>query len=108
MTDAKKIHPPEPLADLGAAFSGAGHELYLVGGYVRDTLFGRGGRPDVDATTEARPEQFKPILRKRAESLWDVGEKFGTIGAVIDGLTTFQLGRYAKSELVRRRALPPR
>ena len=29
----------------------------------------------------------------------------GGIGAVVDGLSTAQVGRYAKSELVRRRAL---
>ena len=40
MTDIKKLEVPEPLLPLGEAFREAGHELYLVGGYVRDRLLG--------------------------------------------------------------------
>ena len=38
MTDVKRLEVPEPLDRLGEAFREAGHELYLVGGYVRDVL----------------------------------------------------------------------
>ena len=38
MTGAKKLDVPQPLARLGEAFRAEGHELYLVGGYVRDAL----------------------------------------------------------------------
>ena len=37
MADIKKLEVPEPLSRLGEAFREAGHELYLVGGYVRDS-----------------------------------------------------------------------
>jgi len=41
MTNVKRLEIPEPLGRLGEAFREAGHELYLVGGSVRDALLGR-------------------------------------------------------------------
>ncbi|BCP02449.1 CCA tRNA nucleotidyltransferase [Mycobacterium intracellulare] len=67
------------LAELGSAFEGAGHQLYLVGGSVRDALLGRLS-PDLDFTTDARPEQVQNILRRWADNLWDTGIQFGTVG----------------------------
>ncbi|OBF04342.1 CCA tRNA nucleotidyltransferase [Mycobacterium sp. 852002-10029_SCH5224772] len=67
------------LAELGSAFATAGHELYLVGGSVRDALLGRLS-PDLDFTTDARPEQVQNILRRWADNLWDTGIEFGTVG----------------------------
>ena len=43
--------------DIGGVFARAGHELYLVGGSVRDALLGRLGN-DLDFTTDASPEQM--------------------------------------------------
>ena len=67
------------LAELGSAFDAAGHEIYLVGGSVRDALLGRLS-PDLDFTTDARPEQVQQILRRWADNLWDTGIEFGTVG----------------------------
>lgn len=67
------------LAELGSAFEGAGHQLYLVGGSVRDALLGRLS-PDLDFTTDARPKQVQNILRRWADNLWDTGIQFGTVG----------------------------
>lgn len=67
------------LGELGAAFAAAGHELFLVGGSVRDALLGRLS-PDLDFTTDARPPQVQQILRRWADSLWDTGIQFGTVG----------------------------
>ena len=67
------------LRDLGRVFTEAGHELFLVGGSVRDALLGRLGN-DLDFTTDARPEQMQAMLRGWADSLWDTGIEFGTIG----------------------------
>ncbi|BAX95074.1 CCA tRNA nucleotidyltransferase [Mycobacterium shigaense] len=67
------------LRELGSAFDAAGHELYLVGGSVRDVLLGRPS-PDLDFTTDARPEQVQQILRSWADHLWDTGIQFGTVG----------------------------
>ncbi|MGQ0616191.1 MAG: CCA tRNA nucleotidyltransferase [Acidimicrobiia bacterium] len=73
----------EPLTD---RFRADGKRLYLVGGIVRDLLAGREvARPDVDLTTDARPEEIKQALSGWANSTWAQGERFGTIGAVKGG-----------------------
>ena len=67
------------LRDLGRLFADNGHELYLVGGSVRDRALGRVS-PDLDFTTSARPTQMQKFLRPWADALWDTGIEFGTIG----------------------------
>ncbi len=70
-----------PLLDeLGARFTRAGHELALVGGPVRDALLDR-PVDELDLTTEARPDKTKRLLTGWADSVWDIGQAFGTIGA---------------------------
>jgi poly(A) polymerase len=85
------------LRDLGSLFDAAGHELYLVGGSVRDVLAGRLW-PDLDFATDARPEQVQQIVRRWADNLWETGIEFGTVG-VGKGeerfeITTFRADRY--------------
>jgi len=85
------------LRELGSAFDAAGHDIYLVGGSVRDALLGRLS-PDLDFTTDARPEQVQQILRRWADSLWDTGIEFGTVGVGKDDqrleITTFRADTY--------------
>ncbi|MEU7281348.1 CCA tRNA nucleotidyltransferase [Streptomyces sp. NPDC045431] len=70
-----------PVADdLARRFKEAGFSLALVGGSVRDALLGRLGN-DLDFTTDARPQDVLKIVRPWAESVWDVGIAFGTVGA---------------------------
>ena len=87
----------ELLRELGSVFAAAGHELYLVGGSVRDALMGRLS-PDLDFATNARPEQVQKLLRPRVDALWDTGIEFGTIGAGKGErrleITTFRADRY--------------
>src|SRR6478609_6962326 len=87
-----------PLRELGAAFTTAGRELYLVGGSVRDALLGRLGEADLDFTTDARPDEVQRIVRPWAEAMWDTGIEFGTVGAVRHGqrveITTFRADTY--------------
>jgi poly(A) polymerase len=77
----------EPVAPLADRFADAGHRLYLVGGIVRDLLADRAvdERNDLDLTTDATPEQIKALVRPLASAVWTQGERFGTIGATIDG-----------------------
>jgi len=67
------------LAELGALFEAAGHELAIVGGPVRDALLGRPGS-DWDFSTSARPADIERIVGTWADAMWDVGREFGTIG----------------------------
>src|SRR4051794_11023867 len=99
MNDIEKLEVPEPLLPIGEAFREAGHELYLVGGYVRDSLLG-GKHPDIDATTDALPKEIKRLLRPRADHLWTVGERFGTIGSTVGDyaveVTTYRTDLYTE------------
>ena len=77
---------------LGAAFAGAGHRLFLVGGLVRDLLADRpvDERNDWDLTTDATPARIKELVAPMADALWTQGERFGTIGCTIGG-DTFEI-----------------
>ncbi|MGW7363849.1 CCA tRNA nucleotidyltransferase [Streptomyces sp. NPDC054841] len=85
-----------PVADdLARRFQQAGFSLALVGGSVRDALLGRLGN-DLDFTTDARPEDVLKIVRPWADSVWEVGIAFGTVGCqkdarVGDSLQRFQI-----------------
>ncbi len=68
------------LAELSNRFAAAGHQLYLVGGSVRDLILDRIS-DDLDYTTDARPADIKRVLNEWADSVYTVGEAFGTIGA---------------------------
>ncbi len=67
--------------ELGVLFHESGHELYLVGGSVRDALLGHLGH-DLDFTTSARPDETHALLKRFTSSTWDIGKEFGTIGAL--------------------------
>ena len=78
-------------------FRAAGHELYLVGGPVRD-MFLRRPHVDLDFSTDAAPEKTLEILKPLSKTQWLQGMKFGTVGADVDGtqleVTTFRTERY--------------
>ena len=83
--------------ELGDRFHAQGYELALVGGSVRDAILGRLGN-DLDFTTDAKPEAVLGILKGWAESVWDIGIRFGTVGAMKDGyqleITTYRAEAY--------------
>lgn len=72
---------PEAI-ELGQLFAEHHYELALVGGPVRDMLLHRVSH-DLDFCTSARPEEFESILRRWGhDGFWDMGRKFGTLGAM--------------------------
>lgn len=90
-----------PVADdLARRFQEAGFRLALVGGSVRDALLGRLGN-DLDFTTDARPEDVLKIVRPWADSVWEVGIAFGTVGSQKDGyqieVTTYRSEAYDRN-----------
>jgi poly(A) polymerase len=94
----------DPLSkELGDRFQAAGHELYLVGGVVRDLVMGRlVPDADTDFATDASPAETSRMLRGWAEAQYLVGVRFGTVGARRRGrvleITTFREERYPEDE----------
>lgn len=85
------------LGPLGVLFADAGHELYLVGGSVRDAVLGRLGN-DLDFATDARPDRVRELLDGWGEAMWETGIDFGTIGVQRAGqsieITTYRSDIY--------------
>src|SRR3990172_4719333 len=88
----------DSIAALAAVFSRHGRQLYLVGGSVRDGFLGR-PTADFDLATDAEPQEIKRLAALcHPDSMYTVGEKFGTIGLIFDGqnveITTFRAEWY--------------
>lgn len=77
LLDTSVIHP---LAlELGKIFDSAGYELSLVGGPVRD-LYLQQEATDLDFTTNASPDQTLETVKGWADTTWEIGKEYGTIG----------------------------
>jgi poly(A) polymerase len=91
------LEPNSPIRRLAERFAENDHELYLVGGPVRDAALGRSSR-DFDFATDADPEAVHEIVKTLARSVWLQGARFGTVGAQIGDIhveiTTFRTERY--------------
>lgn len=88
----------DSIATLAEVFSRYGRELYLVGGSVRDEFLGR-PTADFDLATDAEPSEIRRLAALcHPDSMYTVGEKFGTIGLIFDGqnveITTFRAEWY--------------
>ncbi|HLW17489.1 MAG TPA: CCA tRNA nucleotidyltransferase [Actinomycetota bacterium] len=90
---------PAFLDDLAKRFRAAGHELYLVGGSVRDALLGR-PHWDYDFATDAKPDEVLQLVSGWHEGKWLQGVEFGTVGVAKQEhrleITTFREERYAE------------
>lgn len=91
------VEPGTPIRELGDLFAAGGHDLYLVGGSVRDALLDR-PHDDLDFATDAHPARIKEVVRGWADSIFTMGEVFGTIGVRKAGrtfeITTFRAEVY--------------
>lgn len=93
-----------PTVELAARFREAGFSLYLVGGSVRDALLGR-PVDDLDFTTDARPLDIRRLVEGWADSVFGMGEAYGTIGARI-GEWLFEITTF-RSEVYRNESRKP-
>lgn len=95
------LEVPPIATELGDRFRMAGHELYLVGGVVRDLLMGR-DHEDLDFATSAMPRETTRLLQGWADQRYHVGVRFGTVGARKDGrvfeITTFREEVYPEDQ----------
>jgi len=93
------LEVPAVARELGERFRLAGHELYLVGGVVRDLLLSR-DHGDLDFATDALPRETTKVLRGWADRQYLVGVKYGTVGARkgdrVFEITTFRAEVYAE------------
>lgn len=93
------LEVPALARELGERFVEAGHELYMVGGSVRDMVRHK-PFPDWDFATSAHPTETTKVLRDWADRRYLVGVKYGTVGARKDGhrieITTFRKEVYAE------------
>ena len=94
---APLLGPDTPLQQLAQRFVAAGHEIFLVGGPVRDVFCDR-AIVDLDLTTDARPDEIERLVGPWADHLWLQGARFGTVGAakgdVKFEITTFRADVY--------------
>lgn len=75
----------ETTAKLAAAFGDASEELFLVGGFVRDAILENPLPADLDFATSASPERTRELIEfAGAASVYVVGERFGTVGAIFN------------------------
>ena len=97
MKNLESVTKTPLLGSLGKMFHDAGYELALVGGPVRDAILGRVA-PDVDLTTNATPDQILEVIKGKADTHWDIGKEFGTIGCRIGDdqieITTYRTDQY--------------
>lgn len=67
------------MLELAELFVAKGHEFAIVGGPVRDIILDRPIH-DLDFTTSAKPEEIIAVVGDWADTVWDVGIEFGTVG----------------------------
>lgn len=83
--------------ELIEAFRGAGHELWLVGGALRDRMLGVTSH-DQDYATNANPDAIEALVRGMGATVTTVGKRFGTIGVLVEEhwseITTFRGDSY--------------
>lgn len=86
-------------ADFVASFTARGHQLWVVGGAIRDEIMGRPARGDEDFATSARPDEIQSIAEGLGAPVNLVGQRFGTVGVQLDHrwseITTFRGDSYA-------------
>lgn len=87
------FHIPSSLKKLSEVYRSMGHELWLVGGCVRDCLIGLPWK-DIDLSTSATPDEQIAIYEGNGYRWIPTGIDHGTITVMIDGepyeVTTFR------------------
>ena len=81
------------------------HEIYLVGGPVRDIILGRNTK-DYDFATNLHPEDIKQVLKDNGHKSNMVGESFGVVKTKING-NDIDISTYRKKEIYKGKSRKP-
>jgi tRNA nucleotidyltransferase/poly(A) polymerase len=91
---ALEMEIPDSVRDITRRFTEQGHELYIVGGAVRDALMGKSPK-DYDLSTDADPDQVIEMLRGHYRLL-EVGKSFGVIVVVDAAGEEYEIATFRK------------
>jgi tRNA nucleotidyltransferase (CCA-adding enzyme) len=91
MTFPARLAIPDEVLAIARRIDEAGHEVWCVGGAVRDALLGD-PQSDVDLATSATPDQVQALFPRRTVA---IGVRFGTVGVLdrdrrLHEVTTFR------------------
>lgn len=81
LTESEEMHVPTDVKELANSFEIYGHELYIVGGAIRDFLLGKDPK-DYDLATDATPDESIEIIKNVGFDVVEVGKEFGVVSAV--------------------------
>jgi len=91
---------PDPVLHTCRRVVGSGHDAVLVGGAVRDGLRGVETQ-DWDLVTDATTGELRSLFSEApgVRSVYDVGERFGTIGVALEAGGRLEVSRYRADAL---------
>lgn len=90
-----KFHIPKGANSIILGLRYEGHEAYVVGGCVRDSLLGKEPR-DWDICTSATPDEVKDYLDRHKIKSIDTGLKHGTITAYLSRTEQYEITTFRK------------
>lgn len=84
-----KLRVPKDIRQLYTIFKRNGKKLYIVGGAVRDAIFGKSPK-DFDLATDAKPDEVLTIAKSNGFSTVEVGKTFGVVVVGGHEIATFR------------------
>ncbi|MGH7630965.1 MAG: hypothetical protein ACREOF_16585, partial [Gemmatimonadales bacterium] len=91
MSFPERLPIPDEVLDIARRLDAAGHEVWLVGGAIRDALLSSANYVTLDFATSATPQDVQRVFRRTVA----VGVKHGTVGVfdrlgMMHEVTTFR------------------
>lgn len=85
---------PDDIMELAKILNNSGHELYVVGGAVRDAILGKTPK-DYDIATDAKPDRILTILSQHPEyRTLEIGKSFGIINVITPDGNEYELATF--------------
>ena len=89
---------PDDLVELSHVFKNAGHQLYVVGGSVRDALLGKEPK-DYDVATDAVPDRVIELLKSmQGNKILEVGKSFGVVVCITPNGNEYEIATLRTDE----------